>query len=339
MRQLKPGVVVAVMTLLLAGCGDNVESFGGPTMGSTYSVKYVRSHGGPDPEQVQARIEALLTEVDEQMSTYRADSLVSRFNDLPAQSCMHLPQPMLDLVRYGDQLSKESDGSFDLTVEPLMDLWGFGPHGKGERVPSAKDIAQAHHNVGFGHLKIDGTQLCKDVNIRLDFDSIAAGDTVDRVAQLVESLGISSYLVEFTGELKAKGHKPDGSAWRIAIEAPQDNAQIAQLVIALDNLGMSTSGDYRNYFEEHGKRYSHTFDPHTGAPITHNLASVTVVSPSARHADGLSTMLEVLGPDKGYRYAVDHQIAAFFITRETQGFVTRSTPAFTAVLALQGAPQ
>jgi thiamine biosynthesis lipoprotein len=339
MRQLKPGLVVVAMGLLLAGCGDKVESFGGPTMGSTYSVKYVRSYGGPDPQQVQAKVEALLAEVDEQMSTYRADSLISRFNDLPAESCMQLPQTMLDLVRYGDRLSKESDGAFDLTVEPLMDLWGFGPHGRGERVPSAEDITQVRQQVGYNHLKIDGTQLCKDIDIKLDFNSIAAGNTVDRGAHLVESLGITSYLVEFTGELKARGHKPDGSAWRIAIEAPRDDAQVAQLVLALDNLAMSTSGDYRNYFEENGKRYSHTFDPHTGAPIAHNLASVTVVSPSALHADGLSTMMEVLGPDKGYSYAIDHQVAAFFITRESQGFVTRSTPALTAMLAQQGASQ
>jgi thiamine biosynthesis lipoprotein len=324
---------IMLIAVALAGCDDKVESFGGPTMGSTYSIKYVRGAEGPSVQQAQAEVEALLAQVDQQMSTYRDDSLVSKFNTLPAGSCRNLPENMLALVRYGERLANDSDGAFDLTVEPLLDLWGFGPKGQGERVPSPEQIALALQRVGHRHLKIDGQRLCKDADIKLDFDAIAAGDTVDRVAALLEHLGVNDYLVEITGELKTKGRKPDGSAWSIAIEAPRDDERVAQMVLKLRDMGISTSGDYRNYFEVDGQRYSHTFDPRLGRPISHKLASVTVASPLALHADGMSTLLMVLGPEQGYRFALDHRLAALFITREAQGFSSLATPAFQRLMA------
>ncbi|HEX8545088.1 MAG TPA: FAD:protein FMN transferase [Pseudomonas sp.] len=322
-----------LLIALLTGCGERIETFDGPTMGSTYSIKYVRDLSGPSPRQVKVKVEALLQQVDEQMSTYRKDSLVSRFNQLPAQSCMTLPDSMLGLVSYGSQLSEDSQGAYDLTVEPLMNLWGFGPDAHRERVPLPAEIAQVLTQIGHRHLRINHQQLCKDTDIKLDFDSIAAGYTVDEVSTLLEQMGVHSYLVEITGELKAVGRKPDGSPWRIAIEAPRNDQQVAQISLDIDGYGMSTSGDYRNYFEANGNHYSHIFDPVSGAPIDHNLTSVTVVDPSARNADGLSTLLIVLGPERGYQYAVTHKIAALFITRETKGFVSRNTPAFESVLA------
>lgn len=327
------GLACVLLAALLAGCGERIESFGGPTMGSTYTIKYVRTSSGPSPSEVQSKVEAALREVDEQMSTYRKDSLVSRFNRLPAQSCMELPESMLSLVRYGSQLSEDSGGSYDLTVEPLMNLWGFGPDAHGERVPSAAEIAQVLQHIGHRHLHIEQQQLCKDTDIKLDFDSIAAGFTVDQVSALLEQMGIHSYLTEITGELKAVGLKPDGSAWRIAIEAPRNDEQVAQISLDLDGYGMSTSGDYRNYFEANGNHYSHLFDPTTGAPITHNLTSVTVIDRSARNADGLSTLLIVMGPVRGFQYALVHQVAALFITREEKTFVSHNTPALDALLA------
>lgn len=294
---------LAALALVLAGCGDTLESFGGPTMGSTYSIKYVRGASAPDVQTAKAAVEAILAEVDRQMSTYRDDSLVSRFNALPAQSCMELPLPMLELLRYGGELSEQSQGAFDMTVEPLMNLWGFGPQARVEKVPSAEQIAAVRRDVGHRHLRIDGQRLCKDAAVQLDFDSIAAGYTVDAVGERLKELGVRSYLAEITGELKAEGRKPDGTPWRIAIEAPREGQRVAQQVLALDGYGVSTSGDYRNYFEENGQRYSHTFDPRTGAPIDHHLASVTVIDPSTRNADGLSTLLMVLGPEEGYRFA------------------------------------
>ncbi|MDH4581763.1 FAD:protein FMN transferase [Pseudomonas sp. BN415] len=319
-------VSLLAASLLLAGCGgDPLEQFGGPTMGSSYSVKYVRSASGPSVEEAQGEVEGILAEIDQQMSTYRADSEVERFNALPAGSCLTLPAAMLQLVAFGSKLSQDSGGAFDMTVEPLLNLWGFGPQSRGDQVPSSEAIAAVKAEVGQQHLSIRGHELCKDAPVQLDFNSIAAGYAVDRVVARLSELGVSSALVEITGELKAVGRKPDGAPWRIAVEAPRNDRQVAQEIITLDGLGVSTSGDYRNYFEKNGKRYSHTLDPKTGTPISHNLAAVTVVDESALRADGLSTLLMVLGPEAGEAYAETHGIAALFVTRDGQGFVSHGS--------------
>lgn len=329
---LRPVIVVALATAL-TGCLflDKVESFSGPTMGSTYTVKYVAAAGTPDKAELLRQTETILAEIDKQVSTYRADSDLEVFNELSGAQCMVVPARLRTLFQAGERLSDESGGALDLTVEPLLDLWGFGPHGKGERIPSAEEIASARQNVGQHHLKLEGDRLCKDRGVQVDLNSIAAGYAVDEVSASLEASGVKSYLVEITGELKAQGRKPDGSPWRIAIEAPRDNERVVQRVIELDGLGVSTSGDYRNYFERDGKRYSHTLDPATGAPIEHHLAAVTVVDPSALRADGLSTIMMVLGPERGMRYAEAHHIAAFLVVREGQGFTSKSTEAFQAL--------
>lgn len=313
---------------LLSACGAPVEEFGGPTMGSHYSLKYVAGAATPSPPQVRQAVEAILVEVDRQMSTWRADSAVSRFNLLPAGSCQAMPAPVLGLVRFGEQLSRASDGAFDLTLQPLLDLWGFGAQSRGTRVPSAEQIAAARARTGYQHLRIEGDRLCKDVAAQLDLDSIAAGYVVDRIGARLGELDIASYLLNVTGELKVLGRKPDGSAWRVALEVPRDDHQVAQQVLALDGQGVSTSGDYRNYFEEDGQRYSHTFDPRTGAPVCHDLAAVTVIDPSALRADGLSTLLMVLGGERGLAYAEQAGIPALFIRRSGQAFVSYPSSAF-----------
>lgn len=319
-----------MLTGMLSGCGnsDSMESFGGPTMGSTYSVKYVRRAGLPAPEVVQVEVEKILAAVDHQMSTYRSDSDIERFNELPANHCQAMPAPVLELVRVGEQLSEQSEGSYDLTVEPLLNLWGFGPQGREEKVPTAQALAEVRQRVGHGHLRIEGDELCKDAAVEVDFNSIAAGYAVDTIAAKLEGMGIHDYLAEATGELKASGKKLDGSPWRIALEEPRDDQQVAERIIAVDGYGVSTSGDYRNYFVQDGRRYSHTFDARTGAPVSHTLASVTVIHPSTLMADGLSTLLLILGPERGWDYAEKHDIGAFFVIRADTGFVTRTSHAF-----------
>ena len=315
---------------VLAGCGngDSMESVGGPTMGSTYSIKYVRHANLPAPAQVRSEVEKILAEVDKQMSTYRSDSDIERFNDLPANRCQKMPASILKLIRVGEQLSEQSEGSYDLTVEPLLDLWGFGPQAREEKVPNAQALAEVRQRVGYQHLRIEGDQLCKDAAVEVDFNSIAAGYAVDTIAAKLDAMGIHNYLAEATGELKAAGKKLDGSPWRIALEQPRDDQQVAERIIAVDGYGVSTSGDYRNYFLQDGRRYSHTFDAHTGTPVSHTLASVTVIHPSALMADGLSTLLLILGPERGWDYAETHNIGAFFVIRADTGFVIRTNQAF-----------
>jgi thiamine biosynthesis lipoprotein len=321
---------LVVLAGVLCGCGngDSLETFGGPTMGSTYSIKYVRREGLPAPKDVQAEVEKILADVDQQMSTYRSDSDIERFNDLPTNRCQKMPASILKLIRVGEQLSEQSEGSYDLTVEPLLNLWGFGPQAREKKVPSAQALAEVRQRVGYQHLRIDRDQLCKDAAVEVDFNSIAAGYAVDTIAARLEAMGIHDYLAEATGELKAAGRKLDGLPWRIALEEPRDDQQVAQKIIAVDGYGVSTSGDYRNYFQQDGRRYSHTFDARTGAPILHTLASVTVIHPSALMADGLSTLLLILGPERGWDYAQAHDIGAFFVIRADTGFVTRTNQAF-----------
>ncbi|MDP2745488.1 FAD:protein FMN transferase [Pseudomonas sp.] len=302
-------------------------------MGSTYTVKYVRSKDSPSLELLKRETDAILAEVDQQMSTYRDDSTIEQFNQAPAGTCQAMPAGVLELVEAGRVLHEQSAGAFDLTLEPLLNLWGFGPKARAEKVPTAEQLAAARAQVGMQHLRSEGEQLCKDVDVQVDFNSIAAGYAVDKIVQRFTELGVTSYMVEATGELKAAGKKPDGQPWRIGLEAPQDGQRVAQRVLAVDGYGISTSGDYRNYFEEDGQRYSHTLDPLTGAPITHTLAAVTVVDKSTLRADGLSTVLMVMGTERGLAFAERMGIAAFFVTREGDAFVTQTTQAFEQLFA------
>ncbi len=331
---LRPVIVVSLLTAL-TGCwfSERVEEFSGPTMGSTYTVKYVRSEGLPSPERLQFEVAAILDEVDVQMSTYRDDSIIEQFNRAPAGTCQVMPAGLLELVDAGFVLHEQSAGALDLTLEPLLNLWGFGPKSRAEKVPTAEELAQVMVHVGMQHLRRQNDQLCKQADVQVDFNSIAAGYAVDKIVQRFTALGVLSYMVEVTGELKAAGKKPDGQPWRIGLEAPQDGQRVAQRVLAVDGYGISTSGDYRNYFEEQGKRYSHTLDPRTGAPITHTLAAVTVVDKSTLRADGMSTVLMVMGTERGLAFAQRMGIAAFFVTHEGDAFVTQTTQAFEQLFA------
>ncbi len=236
LRAVLQPVIAVASAAALTGClfSESVETFGGPTMGSTYSVKYVRGSGVPYPEALQKEVDALLAEIDRQVSTYRSDSLIEAFNNGPA-GCQAMPAPVLELARYGLELSHRSEGAFDLTLEPLLNLWGFGPKSRGQRVPDTAEIDAAREQYGYRLLEVRDGQLCKARDaVQVDFNSIAAGQAVDRIAQLLQAQGANSYLVEVTGELKAQGRKPDGAPWRIAIEAPQSDVRAVQRIVELD---------------------------------------------------------------------------------------------------------
>lgn len=332
-RRFAQPIGVAALAATLMGCfnsADSVAEIYGTTMGSTYSVKWVETEVSPEPEQVKLQVDDMLEQFESIASTWRPESQLSQFNAAPAGHCQQMPQSIIDLVVFAERLREESQGSFDLTLGPLMRLWGF--HGdRNPQIPDEQQLVEAMQRVGHEHLQLRGNQLCKTRPLELDISAIAAGYMVDEVAERLIALGIESYMVELTGELKADGSKPGGSPWRIAVEEPRDESRVAQLVLPLRGHAVSTSGDYRNYFEHEGQRYSHTFDPLSGKPVLQDLAAVTVLHPSAAWADGLSTVLLVKGSQQGWDYALEHDLAALFVIREGDGFVSRSTPRFIAL--------
>lgn len=324
-------LAVCLWLVMCGGCERErtLESFGGPTMGNHYSVVYARDATTPDRAHLQSEVETVLAEVDQQMSTWRLDSDISRFNALPANSCQYMPPAVLELIDVGRQLSQASNGAFDLTVEPLMELWGFGAHAsKTQQVPSAPQLERARGLIGYRNLRIDGQRLCKDAAVQVDLNSLAAGHTVDRIARYLETVGVHDYMVQAMGEMRVKGRKPHGAPWQVKLEAPRDDRETAQRIFQLDDYSVSTSGDYRDHFEHGRHARSRTFDALNGLPVSHALASVTVLHPSAMMADGLSSLLLILGPERGWSYAQEHQIAAFFVIRADKRFIIHSNASF-----------
>lgn len=327
-------VIAVALAAALTGCFNSVDPVSemyGAAQGSTYSIKWVPSEESPEPEALQAEIESMFAGFDSEASNWRNDSDIARFNAAPAGTCMQMPESVLDLVRLADHLHADSGGSFDITVAPLLKLWGFHG-GEQHQVPNPEQLQEAMLVVGQQHLQIRAdNQLCKDVALTLDISSVGAGYTVDRVIERLATYGITNYMVEVTGELKAAGRKPGNRPWRIAIEEPRDDERVAQMILDLDGKGVSTSGDYRNYYEVDGQRFSHTFDARSGHPVMHKLAAVTVLDDSAAEADGLSTLLMIMGEDVGWDYAIEHEIPAFFVIRKGEAFISKGTPQFNAL--------
>lgn len=327
-------LLVLSLTLLLSACDDSknrLSVLSGPTMGTTWSVKFT---GTPDEsvEALKADIEAALGQVNAEMSTYRPDSILSQFNQAPAGTLVELPEDTLTVIKAAFRISEMTDGAYDVTVGPLVNLWGFGPEADRFEAPLGLDIDAARSRVGWQALLLSDQQLLQPGEVYVDLSSIAKGFAVDKVAGLMDKHGLSSWLVEVGGELRARGTKPYGKPWRIAVERPIPGVREVEQVVALKDMAVATSGDYRNFFEVDGKLFSHTIDPRTGYPVDHALASVSVLHKSAMMADGLATAMTVLGPKEGMDFAKAHELAVFFIVRTDEGVKEISTPAFDAIL-------
>lgn len=324
--------ILFLFVALIQGCGEKkpqLHTHMGMTMGTSFTVKWFSADS--DNGALKARINSLLAGVNQSMSTYIQDSELSLINQQPAGYQTVLSKELAAVLAQALQISSVSDGAFDVTVGPLVNLWGFGPDGRIVKAPTDQEIAALRGRVGYGYLNFNPATLAleKTANAYIDLSAIAKGYAVDQIAELLSAAGINSYLVEIGGELRANGVKPDGKHWRIAVEKPDSaTARTVQAVINVKDVAIATSGDYRNYFEENGQRFSHTIDPLTGKPITHRLASVTVLMPTCAEADALATTLMVMGPERGYEFAVAQGIHALFIVKTDQGFVERQTPGF-----------
>ncbi|WP_407332426.1 FAD:protein FMN transferase [Enterovibrio sp. 27052020O] len=327
---LSLGLIVSSM-LVLVGCEQAPKQvhLTGSTMGTYYSVKYLPEGNVPSQDAIQAEIDVRLERVNDQMSTYRKDSELSRFNQQKGSEPFSVSDDTATVVAEAIRLNKLSGGALDVTVGPLVNLWGFGPEGRPDRVPSDEQVAERRAMTGIGYLSVEGNSLVKtNPDLYVDLSSIAKGFGVDVVASYLAELGIENYLVEIGGELQLRGVNAEGVPWRIAIEKPSTDQQTVQEIIAPGDMAVATSGDYRNYFEEGGVRYSHTIDPKTAKPINHRLVSVTVLDKSCMTADGLSTAFTVMGPEDALALANRENIPAFFIVKTDNGFKEIASDAF-----------
>lgn len=299
-------------------------------MGTSWSVKLVAATSAL--ASLERGIQARLDEVVAQMSTWENDSDISRYNRAEAGSVHTLPAEFAQVLDTALALAVDTDGAYDPTIGPLTDLWGFGPEGACADAPEVAELAHARDRVNWRRLDFDAAQrrLLQPGGAYIDLSSIAKGYGVDRVADWLLAQGVGDCLIEVGGELRGHGRKPDGAAWRIAVEQPGAGEDQAAAVITLDGWAIATSGDYRRFFQDGDRRYSHTLDPRSGAPIDNNVAAVTVLHPRCMQADALATALTVLGAHAGMAYANRRNLAALFVLREGDGLITRATPGFVA---------
>jgi len=315
----------------------SVQTLAGKTMGTRWSVKLVAPAGEP-LHAVQAAIEMTLDRIVAQMSTYEAQSDISRFNRAPAGTCQVLPDEFFRVLQYALEVARDSDGAYDPTVGSLVGLWGFGALGQRFAIPSMDEIAALRGTCGWDRIQLDKTHrtATQPGGIHLDLSSVAKGFAVDRVAEVLRDLGCTDFLVEVGGELRGAGVKPDGLPWWVALErppTPDGLASISDIVIALNDLAVATSGSAEHFFDAGGHRYSHTIDPRSGAPVAHDLVSVSVLHRECMHADALATALSVLGPEEGMAHAERLGLAARFVSAGRDGLRERLTPRLAAMLA------
>lgn len=304
----------------------------GETMGTLFSVKVVAPLDGAAAEILAGAVQAELDAINDAMSTYRADSELSRFNASEGDGVFPLTDATLDVLRVAMEVFEETGGAFDITVGPLVNAWGFGAETP-ETPPDEAALARLRQRVGSGLLVLEGGGARKlRPDVYCDLSAVAKGYAVDRVAMLLDARGYTRYMVEVGGEIRVRGVNASGLPWKLGVEKPDSGGRAVQQVISLTDRAMATSGDYRNYVELRGKRLSHLIDPRTGRPVDHALASVTVLHESCARADAYATALMVLGPNEGMALAERLGLAVFMLVRDGTEFRELSSASFTAYL-------
>lgn len=334
-------IAMAAPFLTLLGCNEAPVAAGrfslsGATMGTYYRITMSGEGKIPTPAQLQAGVERILRTVNGQMSTYLRDSELSRFNGASGTSWHEVSPDFAHVVARALEISRLSGSAFDPTIAPLVDLWGFGPEKPVVQSPGGRRIAAALRATGHAYLGVKETRTAirkSRPDLKVDLSGIAKGFAVDRITDYLAAAGVRHFLIDIGGDMRAHRHSPDQAVWRIGIENPVVGLRSVHRVINIGDGAVATSGDYRNFFEFEGLRYAHIIDPRTGAPVTHGLASVTVIAPTTEEADAWSTALMVLGPDAGAVLAERARIPAFFITQTDRGLIDRPSSEFRRFLA------
>jgi len=328
--------LLAVLALgACEGAPDKV-TLQGQTMGTYWRVSYLAEGGAPAPAAVKTQLEDSLVAVNASMSTWDPQATISQFNNGESLEPFPIEPAFATVVAAAQAVSAASGGAFDVTVGPLIDLWGFGAGGERRAAPpSAEAIGEAQARVGFGKLVVraDPPSLQRTApGVEVDLSALAKGYGVDVLAAVLGEAGLGNYLVDIGGEVRARGVNDRGVPWRIGVEVPDPSARgLVQEALPLKDLSLATSGDYRNFFEADGVRYSHTIDPRTGYPIPQRVASVTVAHREALWADAWATAMNVLGPEAGLALAERQTLPVLFILYDGEGFERRANAAFEAL--------
>lgn len=329
---------MVIAAVALTGCSENdrpLESpvrFEGDIFGTFYQVTITDPLTQGEARALEEGFLAELESVDHAMSTYRDDSELIAFNESPLEEWQPLSNELIEVLAISQSVAEASRGAFDITIGDVVNLWSFGPGARPEEVPTNEALAEQLAAVGFDAVEVDTQQMQarRTRDVFVDLSAVAKGHGTDRVAAYLDQQGIEHYLVNLGGDLIAKGlrDEEEQTPWRIGIEVPEDGQPRAQHIIPLESMSVATSGDYRNYFEVEGERFSHTIDPRTGRPVTHQLASVSVFHPSNAWADAWATALLVVGEESAMQMAVENNLKVLLLIRNGEEWQSLASPEF-----------
>lgn len=329
----KQTLLAGTVALLLSACDrpPEVVKFEGLAQGTTFHISYWSAQP-LDAKALEASVTQTFAEIDKNLSNYRPDSVIERFNANTTTESQYVGTEIVDLVKLARHVGHASGGCYDLTIKPLFDLWGF--MGEQLTIPDEDALQSARAEIGMDKVGIvDDSHLQKPAKVRVDVSSVAQGYSVGKISQVLEQQGVVNYLVEIGGELKTQGHKPDGTAWRIAVEKPLPGQQRMLKIVTTPKdqpFAVMTSGTYRHYFDVNGQRYSHILDARTGKPVTHDLVAVTVLHDDPTVADAWSTALLCVGQPQGMALADAEHIQALFVQQQQGNLVESQSQALQA---------
>lgn len=318
-----------IAAMLLIGCDrvPEVELAQGEAQGTTYHVKWW-GEDAPSHGDVEADLTRVLQKIDQDISTYRNDSWISRFNDSRSTDWQAAPSGVIHLLQIARRVNEQSQGCYDPTVAPLFRLWGF--QDENFQVPSDKAIRKAMTHIGLEHLELDAGagKIRKTIpELSIDLSSMGEGYSVDQIAAMLEAHGIHDYLAELGGDMRIRGAKPDDESWRVGIETPSPGERRAGHIVTVNDrhgLSLNTSGTYRRYFDDSGHAYGHIIDPRSGHPATHDLVSATVFGTEAAVSDAWATTMLCLGREDGTTVADREGLPVYLIERHGENDFTDS---------------
>lgn len=331
---LRFGTLSLATVLIISGCSQppKIEKVEGYAQGTTYHISFW-SNDAVSVEDVRSSFNVTLAQIDKELSTWRNDSYISTFNHSTSTAWQPASKDFIELIKIAKDINKKSEGCYDPTVGPLFDLWGFKKDSL--HVPTKQELAATKADLGMEKLEIDktGKRIRKTIPaLQVDFSSMGEGYTIGKLSQVLEAKGVTNYLVEFGGDMKIRGHKPNGDKWRVAIERPvpdKGNPTPYQIITINNENGVTldTSGTYHHYFDDKGKEYSHILNPNTGQPVSHDLVSASVFGTDPRISDAWATTMLCLGQKEGARIAKKEQLEVFFIENKKGNLVNSTSQA------------